>query len=117
MSSVHEIYVSDADRSSAKQESWQEPQQTYRLHILTIREDDGRYSTVALNLPGTGSCGDTKEESIENAKEAIKAVLESHKEAGETIPWKDSTTEKIVNGEQKWIIVHVPGVSAALHDL
>ena len=106
MPSAHDIYVSDANRSKSERDSWQEPEETYRVHILTTREDDGTYSTIALNLPGAGSCGDTKEESIANAKEAIKAVLEAHKDAGDHIPWKDSTKEKIINGEQKWIIVH-----------
>lgn len=107
MSSVQAISASNPGQFFAEGENWREPQGTYRIHLLTMQEEDGTYSTIALNLPGAGSCGDTKEESIDNAKTAIKAVLESYEEASDPIPWKDSTTEKINDGEQKWIIVHV----------
>lgn len=107
MSSVQLTCVSDAGRFETEREEWRkDPQGTFRLHLLTIREEDGTYSTIALNLPGAGSCGDSKEESIANAKEAIKAVLESYQEAGDPIPWRDSTCETIPDGEQKWFIVH-----------
>jgi predicted RNase H-like HicB family nuclease len=78
----------------------------YRVEILTIKEEEGGFSTIALNLPGAGSCGDTKEESIANAKEAIKAVLETYKESGDPIPWVEVTAEKIIRGEYKVIWFH-----------
>ena len=105
MASMHDIYVNDSEHSSAKLESWQEPPETYAVHLLIVPEEDGRFSAVAINLPGAGSCGDTKEEAIENAKEAVKGVLESYKESGESIPWKDSRKDK-TPGEKKWINVH-----------
>ena len=105
MASVHDIYVNDSKRSTANPESWQEPKETYAVHLLLVPEEDGRFSAIALNLPGTGSCGDTKEEAIENAKEAVKGVLESYTASGESIPWKDSRSDK-TPGEKKWINVH-----------
>lgn len=62
---------------------------------------------MVLNLPGAGSCGATEEEAIENAKEAVSGVIESYLEAGEEIPWKDSSSESIPAGAtHKWIIVN-----------
>ena len=78
-------------------------QETYKVYLLTTPEEEGGYSTIALNLPGAGSCGDTEKESVANAKEAIKAVLESYKESGDPIPWKP-ISEKIDGG--KWIKIH-----------
>jgi predicted RNase H-like HicB family nuclease len=97
------IYANDSERSSAKPENWQTPQETYRIYILTDKDEDGVYSTIALNLPGSGSCGDTPEESVQNAKEAIRAVLEEHIDSGVSIPWKDAGN---VIGA-KWITIHV----------
>jgi predicted RNase H-like HicB family nuclease len=53
-----------------------------------IKEADGGYSAIALNLPGTGSCGETEAEAIDNAREAIRAVMEVYREQGEEIPWR-----------------------------
>jgi antitoxin HicB len=83
----------------------QKPENTYAIHLLIIPEEDGKYSAVALNLPGSGSCGDTKAEAIENAKEAVKGVLESYKESGEPIPWKNTADDE-TPGEKEWITVH-----------
>jgi predicted RNase H-like HicB family nuclease len=79
----------------------------YRVEILTIQEEEGGFSTIALNLPGAGSCGDTKDESVANAKEAIKAVLEVHTKAGDMIPWVEVTADKITRGEREVIWIHV----------
>jgi antitoxin HicB len=81
------------------------PDDAYAIHLLIIPEEDGRYSAVALNLPGSGSCGDTKAEAIENAKEAVKGVLESYKGSGEPIPWKESRDDD-TPGEKEWITAH-----------
>ena len=79
----------------------------YRIEILTIAEEEGGYSTIALNLPGAGSCGESKEQSIANAKEAIKDALGVYKESGAPIPWSVVTADKIVGGEYKVIWLHV----------
>lgn len=80
----------------------------YRIEILTIEEEDGNgYSTIALNLPGAGSCGDKKEESIMNAKNAIKDALETYKELGDPIPWAEVTPDKLGGGERRVIWINV----------
>lgn len=79
---------------------------TYRCHVCLIREEDDTFSAVVLNLPGAGSCGDTEEDAMNNVREAILGVIESHTEAGEEIPWKDSIPCDIPeNATQKWILV------------
>lgn len=79
----------------------------FRIHLLITKDDEGVYSAVALNLPGVGSCGDTEEEAVQNAKIAAQGTLESYAADGEKIPWKDTSDAAIPFGaEQKWIIVH-----------
>lgn len=93
--------------SSGTLGEWSKPK-AYRIHLLITKDADGIYSAVALNLPGAGSCGDTEEEAIENAREASRGILESYLEAGDEIPWKDSSTAEIPFGaEQRRIIVNV----------
>ncbi len=80
----------------------------YRCHLAVVKEDDGTFSAIVLNLPGTGSCGDTEEEATLNAREAIAGTIETYIEDREEIPWIDITAYSIPNGAaQKWILVHV----------
>lgn len=44
--------------------------------IILEKEEEGGYSAQCLELPGTISHGETKEEAIRNIKEAIEVVLE-----------------------------------------
>lgn len=77
-----------------------------RCHVLLLKEDDCTYSAVVANLPGAGSCGDSEEHALENAKEAISGLIESYKAAGKPIPWCDSNSMDIPDGAmQKWIFV------------
>lgn len=86
--------------------TWHESK-AYRIHLLITKDEEGTYSVVALNLPGAGSCGDTEEEAVENAKEAIRGVLESYESSGKDIPWQDSSSAVIPFGAiQKWVIVN-----------
>src|SRR5688500_212714 len=87
-------------------EAWNEQtEKTYRIQLLIVEDDSGNYSAIAMNLPGAGSCGDTKEEAVSNAREAIQGVLESYKDANESIPWREVTAEMIGDGEIKVIFV------------
>lgn len=60
---------------------------TYR--IVLIAEADGGYSVLVPSLPGCFTQGDTKEQAIAMAKEAIELHLESMREHGEPIPNSD----------------------------
>ena len=78
----------------------------FRCHLDVSEEDDGTFSVVVLNLPGTGSCGDSEEEAIANTKEAVAGVIRSYREDSEDVPWIDTTAYAIPNDtNQKWILV------------
>jgi predicted RNase H-like HicB family nuclease len=78
----------------------------YHCHVGVIREDDGSFSVVVLNLPGAGSCGRTEEEALQNAREAIAGTIASYRESGEPIPWCGLTQYDIPEGaNQRWILV------------
>jgi len=64
--------------------------------ILLRKEPEGGYTVIVPSLPGCVTYGDTIEEAIEMAKEAIKLYLESLKEHGEEIPTEDETLEYTV---------------------
>ncbi len=79
----------------------------YRCHLAIIREEDGAFSAVVLNLPGAGSCGDTEVEAVANAREAASAVIAEYlaSENG-AIPWLSIEQYEIPEGvKQKWIVV------------
>ena len=54
--------------------------------IVLIPEEDGGYSVDVPSLPGCVTQGDTREEAIAMAKEAIGLYIESLKADGETVP-------------------------------
>ena len=54
--------------------------------ILLRKEAEGGYTVIVPSLPGCVTYGDTIEEAIEMAKEAIELYLESLKEHDEEIP-------------------------------
>lgn len=77
----------------------------YRCHLLIVNEEDGTFSAIVLNLPGAGSCGDTEDEAIENAKEAVRGLIASYEAAGDHIPWKKDGGDVPSGGKHKWVLV------------
>ena len=73
----------------------------FRFLVQVTQDDEGIYSAIALNLPGTGSCGDTREKAIQNFKEAAVGTLEYYAESAEEIPWKLLSPSEI-SAEAKW---------------
>jgi antitoxin HicB len=59
-------------------------QRTYR--ILLTPEEEGGFSVSVPALPGCFTQGETIDEAIEMAKEAISVYIESLEEDGEPIP-------------------------------
>ena len=86
--------------------TWSPQKRCYRCHVRLVREDDGSFSAIVLNLPGTGSCGDTEEEAMKNVREAILGVIESYSESREDIPWASQDDYGFPEGT-KWIVVNV----------
>ncbi|WP_456474646.1 type II toxin-antitoxin system HicB family antitoxin [Candidatus Pyrohabitans sp.] len=66
-------------------------QLTYR--ILLRKEPEGGYTVIVPSLPGCVTYGDTIEEAIQMAKEAIELYIESLREHGEELPTEEDTLE------------------------
>lgn len=64
---------------------------TYR--ILLKKEPEGGYTVIIPSLPGCVTYGDSIEEAIEMAKEAIELYIESLKAHGEEIPTEKEMLE------------------------
>jgi len=60
---------------------------------LLRKELEGGYTVIVPSLPGCITYGETIEEAIEMAKEAIELYIESLKEHGEEIPTEEETLE------------------------
>lgn len=61
--------------------------------IILRKEPEGGYTVIVPSLPGCVTYGDTIEEAIEMAKEAIELYIESLREHGEEIPTDEGTFE------------------------
>lgn len=57
-----------------------------KYRVLIEQDEDGVYVAEVPSLPGCISQGQTREEAVENVKEAIAAYLESLEAHGEPIP-------------------------------
>jgi antitoxin HicB len=57
-----------------------------RFTILIERNDEGNYTVTVPSLPGCITEGDSWEEAIANAREAIAGYIEALKALGKTIP-------------------------------
>jgi predicted RNase H-like HicB family nuclease len=63
--------------------------------VILIPEEDGRYSVQVPALPGCFTCGDTREEALEMAKDAIGLYLQELVAQGRSIPPDDVETVSI----------------------
>lgn len=70
---------------------------TYR--VLLKREPEGGYTVTVPSLPGCVTYGDTIEEAVEMAREAIELYLESLREDGEEIPTEEDALEYALSVE------------------
>jgi len=61
--------------------------------ILLRKEPEGGYTVTVPSLPGCVTYGDTIEEAIKMAREAIELYIESLKEHGEEIPTDEGVLE------------------------
>ncbi|MFB3765514.1 MAG: type II toxin-antitoxin system HicB family antitoxin [Methanotrichaceae archaeon] len=72
---------------------------TLRYKVLIRPEIDGTYTVTVPSLPGCLTFGDTIEEAIEMAKEAIEVYIESLVARGKEIPTEENQIETIVTVE------------------
>jgi predicted RNase H-like HicB family nuclease len=68
--------------------------ETMKYRVLIEQDEDGVYIAEVPSLPGCISQGQTREQAIENIKEAIAGYLESLEAHGEPIP--PQITEELV---------------------
>jgi predicted RNase H-like HicB family nuclease len=59
---------------------------SYIFRIVLTEEDDGRWSAEVPALPGCATCGDTKQEALDNIRDAAEAYIRDMQNAGEKIP-------------------------------
>ena len=65
-----------------------------KYRVLIEQDEDGVYVAEVPSLPGCISQGQTREEAVENIREAIAAYLESLEAHGDPIP--PPITEEVV---------------------
>ncbi len=73
----------------------------YNYKIQLRKENEGGYTVIVPALPGCVTYGESIDEAIEMAKEAIELYLEELEERGEPIPDDSETLE---------YSIHVPAV-------
>jgi predicted RNase H-like HicB family nuclease len=66
----------------------------YRIFLR--KEPEGGYTVLVPSLPGCVTYGDTIDEAVEKAKEAIELYIETMREHGEEIPVEDNIFETTV---------------------
>ncbi len=72
---------------------------TLRYKITIRPETDGTYTVIVPSLPGCLTFGDTIEEALEMAKEAIEAYIESLAARGIDIPVEEDQIEATITVE------------------
>lgn len=60
-----------------------------RYTVVLEREEDGGFVATVPALPGCVSQGDSREEALENVREAIAVYIEDCRESGESVPTED----------------------------
>ena len=68
---------------------------TYK--IILRKEEDGGYTVLVPSLPGCITYGETVDEAISMAREAIELYLEELKDRGEFIPDDNNVLEYSLN--------------------
>jgi len=71
---------------------------TLRYKIWIRPETDGTYAVIVPSLPGCLTFGDTVEEALEMAKEAIDAYIESLIARGKEIPMQEDQIRGYCHG-------------------
>ena len=73
--------------------------QTLNYRIRLLKEDDGGYTVIIPALPGCVTFGETIDEAIAMAKEAIEGYIEILKELGKEVPKDNDILEYIISVE------------------
>ena len=68
---------------------------TYRINLR--KEEEGGYTVFVPSLPGCITYGETVDEAIDMAKEAIELYIEELQDRGESIPDESNLLEYSLN--------------------
>lgn len=60
--------------------------QTLNYRIRLLKEDDGGYTVIVPALPGCVTFGETIDDALSMAKEAIEGYIETLNELGKEVP-------------------------------
>ncbi len=71
--------------------------------VLMRKEAEGGYTVLVPSLPGCVTYGDSVEEAIEKAKEAIELYIESLEQHGDEIPTDKDTLEYTLTLESEHV--------------
>lgn len=82
-----------------------ESRRTMECRAILEPDEDGGFCIRASRLKGVYSQGETREEAIENIREAFSGAIQSYEALNLPIPWEDAS--KADSGEELWILVHV----------
>lgn len=66
------------------------------------KEPEGGYTVIVPSLPGCVTYGDSIDDAVTKAREAIDLYIESLKEHGEEVPTEDETFEYTVKVESSY---------------
>ena len=66
----------------------------YKIPLVLTPQPEGGYTVTSPLLPELVTEGDSLDESLENVKDAFKAVMELYQELGRSLPENIQITEK-----------------------
>ncbi len=72
---------------------------TLNYRIRLVKEEEGGYTVIVPALPGCITFGDTVEEAIAMAKEAIEGYIETLIDLGKDVPTDNDVIEYTVSVE------------------
>jgi len=65
---------------------------TLNYQVRLLKEEDGGYTVIVPSLPGCVTFGETFEEAMSMAKEAIEGYIETLIDLGKQVPVDDDQT-------------------------
>ncbi len=65
------------------------------MYLVLLEGGEGSYSAYSPDLPGCVAAGETREETLELMRDAIRMHLQGLREDGETVPPASTTAEYV----------------------
>jgi len=72
------------------------PERLYRIPLVLTPQPEGGYTVTSPALPELVTEGDSAPEALENAKDALAAVIETYNDLGRPLP--ESIVQRIEDG-------------------